>query len=180
MSKVKGTGLVLLRDLIKEQNPDYLDVFKNKLTPTQWNEFQTIHSLAWRELENSPGAIGIGAQLFFPDDPDAIQRIGFLLAQKALTGVYRIFLRIPSPHHVIQRTANLWRQYHGAGKAHMENVQPNSCVLFVEDYPDMFDWLIEYLCGYLQGTFELTRANNVRVKCIEKQQSTIKWLINWE
>ena len=183
MGKIKGTRYVTLRKMVRERGPEFEKRFLEKLDPVERQRYLNMLPLSWVPLDEIPDGhdvVSAAADLFFPNDPQGIQKVAARIAKENLSGIYRIFMQIPKVEFVIKRVVKLWRTYNSQGDPEIENFTGHSGRLVVRNYPDMPAMQRVYLEGYIGGVMELSRAKNYIVKTIESDPQAWTWEISWD
>jgi len=132
------------------------------------------------EISEKGNIFAAAAKVLFPDDPEGMRKVGRLNARESLTGIYRLFIRIPSIEFVIGRVAKLWRSHHDTGNASVEDYNGRSLKFVLRNYPDLRADFREYLVGYIQGIGELAGLNDVKITKIEDDPNAWKWKMEWQ
>lgn len=173
---------MLMRTLIQDQGPEFVRRFKEKLHPKERERLDTSMPVSWIDLKDIPDQgdlITVAAEMFFPGQPDGVQKVAAMLAKAGLNGIYKVFLMIPSVEFVVQRTAKLWHTYNDTGEATIENADGKSGVVVVRQFPDMPPLQRKYLEGFIIGVLELTRARNISIQRDESDPQAWKWHVRW-
>jgi hypothetical protein len=139
--------------------------------------------VSWYPVEAIPGKGNIfeaAACVLFPNDPEGLQKVGRLNARESLTGLYRLFIRIPSIEFVIGRVAKLWRVYQDTGDANVEEYDGKSLQFVVRNFPDLREDFREYLMGYIFSVGELSGLKEVRVTHCADDPQAWKWKMEWK
>lgn len=183
MAKYKGTRYETIRKVIRRHGREVEEAFLAKLTPSEHQKYLYGLPVSWYPVEEIPekgDVFQAAAEVLFPGDPEGMRKVGRLNAVESLTGIYKLFLRIPSIEFVIGRAAKLWRSYQDTGIATAEDFAANSGAFVVRGYPDLREDFREYLAGYVAGVLEVTGAKNIRVRIDDGKPDVIRWVAAWD
>jgi hypothetical protein len=107
---------------------------------------------------------------------------GIFSAERALTGIYKIFVKAASPSFIIQRASRIFATYYQPCKMNViENVDGH--VLLEISEMTHSDVVIEYrIAGWIIRALEISGAVNVKIdfpKSIAKGDASTLVNINW-
>ncbi len=182
MARIKATRYMLMRNLIQERGPEFARRFRARLDPKERERLDTSLPVSWVDFKDIPAQgdmVTVAADMFFPGRADGIQQVAAMLAKAGLSGIYKIFLMIPSVEFVIHRVAKLWHTYNDTGDASVEDFRGTSGTIVVRQFPDMPPKHRQYLEGYIAGVLELTRAKNIKIDRDETDPQAWKWNVRW-
>ena len=179
MPIVKATNLLALKKLIKMKGETGEQEFLNRLSPKGIGLYNRAIATDWISSDDSREIFIEGAKQLFPNDPKRMIRVGRTIAKQNMTGVYRIFLKIPTISFILKRVASLWRTFYKKGNPMVKGLKDKSLILQVDDFPDMEDFHVDLTSGYILQLLEMTGAKNVSVKYDGKNPNSIKWNVSW-
>jgi hypothetical protein len=168
--KYKGTRYETIRKVMHAQGKSAEQAFLAKLTPEEHEKYLYGLPVSWYLVE----------EILFPNDPQGLRKVGRLNARESLTGIYKLFLRIPSIDFVIGRIAKLWRSYQDTGEAVTRNYTGKSIEFVLKGYPDLRMDFREYLCGYIIGFLELAGAHNPKIDRDDSNSDALVWKAYWD
>ncbi len=179
MPIIKATNLVALKELIKKQGPTSEEEFLSKLSSKAVSFYDSVLATNWISSDDEKEIMLEGARHLFPDDIKRMTQLGRELAKHNMTGIYKIFIKIPTIPFIIKRTAALWNSFFKEGKAEVVDVLENSLTLQVAELPDIEDYETEMTCGYILELLDMTGAENGFVKYDSKDPKVYKWHVKW-
>lgn len=179
MAKYKGSGIEIIKKIVKDQGPDFERRFYERLSPRGREVFKNTLAISWVDFKDDPGDIPIAAALLFPGDPKAIAKFGRLAAHEAMRGIYSYVIRIPTKSFVLKRIAVLWRTNFDTGTAEVENVRDRQAEFVIRDFPDFPAYQLDFLCGYIEGVLEKTGSRDIRTTIVNRNPNAWRFLINW-
>jgi len=180
MANCKGTDIVALRKLLTERGGEAEQAFVSQLDPELVKVFRTIVSTSWAPVEQHARIYQAAAKVLYPGEREPVVRVGEALARKSYSGVYKIFLRIPTVKFVMSRAASIWSAYYDAGRASISSSAPRKIVLLVEDFPDLPQPLRETAQGHMRVLMEMTGCRNPQVRCDTADPRAWKWVLTWD
>jgi hypothetical protein len=179
MNKVKATNTLTLKKILGKQHPDMEAKLRADLSPEQLNIYEYSTVSTWITDLEEKGILEIGARLLFPNHTKAMVQLGRALALETMSGLYSVFLRIPSVSFVMQRTANMWRLFNAAGNARTEDLGPGRAAMTVTEAPDFQLYQCDLVTGYIQAVLELTGTKNISVVFLGHNPAAWRWEIAW-
>lgn len=180
MANYKGTTIKTIRKLVKDQGHEREEALRLKLGPEARQAYDQALPTDWLPIEVGAELMQKAAEVLFPGEADGLRRIGLRNARETLTGVYRVFLKIPSIEFVLKRLANIWRTFFDQGQAAVVDYTGKHATLVVTEFPDYPTVLRESICGFIIGLLELTGARNVRVVKRDLDPRAWRWDIDWQ
>ncbi|MEW6516244.1 MAG: hypothetical protein AB1439_04980 [candidate division FCPU426 bacterium] len=180
MAKYKGSGIEVIRALVKARGPEFERRFLERLSPQGRELFQHALAVSWIDFKDDPGDIPVGADMLFPGDPERIAKFGRLAAREAMSGIYKVFLRIPTKAYIIKRIAVLWRTNFDTGTAGVENIRNGQADFVIRDFPEFPEYQLDFLGGYIAGMLELTGSPNPQVVITDRNPQAWRFQITWD
>ncbi len=167
--KVKGTAVKSIQDFVRKNHPDQYETWFNKL-PEKSKEIhrKAIFATDWYEIEYSiVKPTEVTSELFFSKDFNkAAYSGGFFSAETALSGIYKIFVRVSSPKFIISRAERIFSSYYSGAKFSVTE-KPNGVRVNIKPENKIHP-IIEYrIAGWIQKAFEITGCKNVVSKITE-------------
>jgi hypothetical protein len=180
MSRVKASGSMTIHKMVQKKGAEAAQRFLARLAPGTRETL--LHELAtsWIPIEQEEEIFRIAADCLYPGDPEALRRLGQSVAEDNFNGIYKIFLRIPTPEFIIRRIPQTWSTLHDEGQACVEDYHDNCGTLVARSIPDLPAVQREYICGYIVGILSLTSAKRISVSKIETDPQAWKWRIAFE
>jgi hypothetical protein len=176
---LKGTAV----DFIKTKfgsNPALEKPFLDSLDADLREVYDTILPVKSVEAESVAVIYEKAAAIFYPQQPQALRRLGREQALNDLKGIYRVLLKIFEIPSIVQKTAQLWRTYHTQGNAFIDfDPSFKKATLTVKNYLNMPETFLETISGYLQGILELAGAKNSAVQP-SRVNGDVQWEISWQ
>jgi hypothetical protein len=183
--EIKGTAILAIRDFVKDNYKEKFNDWINVLPDDSKLIYTSaIDSSRWYPLE-SGGVIPTKktAELFYQSDykKGAIEA-GKFSAERALTGIYKIFVKAATPSYIIQRASRIFATYYQPCKMEViENVDGH-VIVQISDMTHS-DIVIEYrIAGWIKKALEISGAEDVTIefpKSIAKGDPITLIDINW-
>jgi len=77
------------------------------------------------------------SKLFFPNDQRSLFKLGYKVAGKQFTGVYKFFLRIPSVSFIIKNVSSTFNTMNDKGSARVDKLSSNGATFVISDLPEL-------------------------------------------
>jgi hypothetical protein len=179
MANVKASDIVIIRDMLKERGDNNLNAMSSVLKPEVFTLFKTTLSVNWVPLATEAEILQEASRIFFPGDARPLFKLGYKVASKQFTGIYKLFLRIPSVSFVIKNVTATWNTMNDKGSVRIDGLTSNGGLFVISDLPELSAIQREYICGVISCILELTGVKNVRVDKVENNPHEWKWKISW-
>jgi hypothetical protein len=180
MANVKATDIVIIREMFKETGDQDMNALASVLKPEIFKILKTALSINWVPLEVEAEILRETSRLFFPNDPRPLFKLGYTVAGKQFTGIYKFFLRIPSVGFIIKNATATWNTMNDKGTVRVDELTSNGGLLVLTDLPELTAVQREYICGVLSCIVGLTGVKNVQVVKVENNPNEWKWKISWQ
>lgn len=180
MSKTKGTDVVALREIFKAQGTAVENAFLDKLSSRHRDLYHLIVATSWSEVSDQMAIYQAAADTLFPGEANRMVRLGMLLAERSFTGIYKVFLRIPTIEFILGRAARIWNSYYDKGDATVFKVSPKCVELIVQNFPDLPRPMREVANGHYEVLLKMTGARNVRITMNEDDPNVWRWRVSWD
>ena len=164
--EIKGTAVRSTPDYIKEKYPARYLEWIQSMPPSSKTIFeQPIYATSWYSLTN---AVIIPTQkagdLFFGGNHEkAAWEIGRYSADVALKGIYKIFVRVSSPHFVLSRASSIFAAYYKPSDIKVIESKDKSCVLQLAQFKQDELLIMQRIAGWLAKTLEITQKTALSV-----------------
>jgi hypothetical protein len=177
--QVKAADLVTLRKELTERDPEALAKVRARMTDELRTVFDGAVASTWIPDPQLVAIYGHFCAVLMPGVLAPYTQLGRRVASQSYTGVYRVFLSIPSTSFVIGRAAAMWAAYHSTGTATVETV-PGGVEYVVRGAEPIRREMIDYISGHILAIAELTRAKDARVAAKLDEPGVLRWLIRWK
>jgi hypothetical protein len=184
--EIKGTAVLAIRDFVKLNYQAKYNEWLSALPEDSKSIFTgAIDSSKWYPLA-AGGLIPTRktAELFYNNDyMKGAFEAGQFSAEKALTGIYKIFVKAASPSYIIQRASRVFATYYQPCK--MEVIERTDTHVLLEiSGMTHSDIVIEYrIAGWIKKALVISGASNIRIdfpNSIARGDSVTQMDINWE
>jgi hypothetical protein len=175
---LKGTDMIALRKIMREKSKE--EELGELLTIEQQAAYQAILSTNWAPLEEQMIIYQAAANVLFPDDENPFEALGYALAQKTFTGLYRVFVRIPTLEFVLKRAAIVWTSFFSKGEATIVNLKKKQVDYVVTGIPELSQSMGYIVSGHCKVLAEITGRENVEVEFIDTNPEIWCWRLTWD
>ena len=180
MAMTKGTDVMALRPLIAARGAEVERCYIESLTPAARTLFAEVMAFSWSPVEVQAEVYLKAAKLLFPDAAEPMFELGRALARKTYSGIYKVFLRVPTIPYILGRASSMWKTFFDTGEASIERVEAKSVELVVRGYPDYPQPMREMAKGHMTVLLEMTRARNPLVRHIATDPQAWRWRASWD
>ena len=103
-----------------------------------------------------------------------------MVAGKQFTGIYKLFLRIPSVAFVMKNVSSTYNTLMDTGKVRIDDWLPNGATLVISGLSELTSIQREYISGVVTCILELAGAKNLYIVKVENNPQEWKWKISWQ
>ncbi len=180
MAKVKASDVVTVRKLLLDRGAEVEAQARAVLSPDALAVFARVHPTDWITLGQEAEILGAAAPLLYPGDGAPLPRLGQEVARIQFSGIYKIFLLIPTLEFIVKQVSKAWKTLYDQGEVRVEDLTPHGGSLVALGLPDLTRVQRDYIGGYLSGVLSLTGAKHIRVSCRDADPRAWKWTLEWE
>ncbi len=166
---VKAAGVNSLVTLLLERAPaERLAPWQRSLPP-ETASIVTQRRLAseWLPVEAVAPLYETALKMLFNDDANILYEVGRQQLRNDLSGIYRVFLRVASPHYVADKTAQIYSVYaQHCGTLEVIERAEHSLEIAMMNRPFSSHAFFETLRGSIAGVLELTGVKDVVVATV--------------
>lgn len=170
--EIKGTAVKTTPEFVKARFKDkYYEWIESLPEKSRDIVGQPVFATMWYDIRD---AVVIPTQkvgdLFFSSHQEAALELGRFSSEAALSGVYKIFIKISSPQFVLSRAANVFATYYNPADIQIITSKANSAILEMKGFVRQEELIVYRIAGWLEKTIELTTKSK-NVAQIEKKYS---------
>ena len=184
--EIKGTAVIAIRDYVKLNHKESYDkwidslpqdssyIFKNAIDSSKWYPIKEGGIMPTRKA----------AEMFFDSDyQKGAWEMGKYSAEKALTGIYKIFVKASSPGYIVQRASRVFATYYQPCKMVATKSTEKSTLLEISNMTES-DIVIELrIKGWIEKALDISGAKNCKMnspKSMAKGDEVTQFDIEWE
>jgi hypothetical protein len=184
--EIKGTAVVAIREYVKLNHKDSYNKWLDSLPEKSVSVFKNpIDSSKWYPIDEG-GIIPTkkAADMFFKGDyKNGAWEMGRFSAEKALTGIYKIFVKASSPGYIIQRASRVFATYYQPCIMASMKTTDKSTLLRISNMT-VSDAVIENrIGGWIEKALTISGAKSTNIKIsksIAKGDEVTEFEISWE
>jgi hypothetical protein len=102
------------------------------------------------------------------------------MAELSYSGIYKIFLRIPTIEFIFKRAARIWKTYFEKGDASIETVSAKCVDLVVANFPELPKPMRELANGHYLVLLQATGAKHIRIEMLDQDPNAWRWRVSWD
>lgn len=170
--EVKGTAVIAIREYVKKNYSGGYKKWLESLTPASQNIFaDAIDSSRWYPVENGAlePTIKIGELFHEGDIKNGAWNSGIFSAEKALTGIYKIFVKASSPAFIVQRASRVFATYYQPCEINVSRSDEKSVSMELTGFKADYEVIEFRILGWIQRALEISGAQNVKIDSQFKQ-----------
>lgn len=183
--EVKGSAVIAIRDYVKAQHQARYKEWLEALSQDSRSIFEgVIDSTGWYPVKYAAVEPTVKLSNFFfeKDHKLGAKESGRYSAQKALNGIYKIFVKASSPSYLIARAARVFATYYRPCQMRAVKKEEKGVVLEITGMENSHTVIEHRIAGWVEKGLEISGAKNVQIN-IETQETdgqvkkslVIKW-----
>lgn len=184
--EIKGTAVKTTPDYVKEKFPNRYSEWMNSLPEESRKVFeQPIYATNWYNLIDS---VIIPTQkagdLFFNGNHiEAAHVLGRYSSEIALKGIYKIFVRVSSPHFVLSRASSIFSAYYKPSDIKVVESKDKRCAIKLAQFHVNEKLIMHRIAGWIEQTLEITLKSALTVDVrneISEDNLTTLITVEWD
>ena len=183
--EIKGVAAKSISEFVKKKYPSEYNSWINSLPPQSRKLiYDGIVSNKWYPVDEAAvlPTKKLGELLFNNNMKNAAWESGRYSAESALTGIYKLYVRLSSPGHIINRASRIFSAYYNPAEIETKNFKEKSVEVHMTKFYPPND-LIEYrIGGWIEKALELSGCDSVDVileKSLARGDFSTVYKINW-
>lgn len=183
--EIKGTAVKSIAGFVQTNFPQNYPDWYNALSDTSRGIVNSAVTSGWYNMKKGaeePTKL-LGALIYDNDWRKAALESGRYSAEIALNGIYKIYVKISRPGHIIERASRILPAYYQPSKVESYDFQSNSVKVEITDFDEPSE-VIEYrIMGWIERALEISGCKGVSVKTREsmaKGSSKTLFICTWQ
>ena len=184
--KLKGQAFLAISEYVAlTRGGEGLDLLRNTLSPAERAELDAIGWGAWRPFDLWQ-TIAHTAGLLFGGTGDGqiafIEKAGAFGAERDLTVLRRMLLRIASPALLMERSPSLWANFNDAGVLLGRRISEHRGEAELREWPTPDALHCAMAQGWMRRSLELCGARDVvlaHTECRARADGACRWTGRW-
>lgn len=183
---IKGTAVKSINEFVKSKFTEKYDEWLNSLPEQSSKIYKSpVFVTEWYLISDSciEPIAAIGRMFYDGDVEKAAYDTGVYSAKSALSGIYKIFLKVSSPDFIIKRAGIIMNSYYKPGKIVASKMSSKSSVLQLSEMKNYNIILEKRILGWMVQALLMSGAKNVTIdipKSIAKGDELTDFIINWD
>lgn len=167
--EVKGTAIKSISEYVKKNYKDRYYDWLNTL-PEESKKIMKdgIYATDWYPLEVAAVIpTKMVGEMFFNDAKKGAWESGRYSAELGLTGVYKLYVRMSKPGHIIARAGKIFSTYYRPSTIIIENETANTVDLTITEFETPNEVIDYRIAGWMEKALELSGCEDVVVNITE-------------
>lgn len=181
---VKGTAVKSLPDFIKKKHPEQLKEWIDSLPPASKKIFvEGVSSAKWYKMDDALTIpTSLAATMFFGDEKKGAWELGRYSAESALNGIYKLYVKLSSPQHIIERGSRIFSAYYQGSTIEVVEKNKDSVQFAITEFATPNE-IIEYrIAGWMEKAIEISgqeKTTATITKSLTKGDDVTLYVITW-
>jgi hypothetical protein len=169
--EVKGAAVLAIKEFVKTNYESEYNVWFDSLESKSKSIYEgPIDATKWYPVKDAavnPTEM-LGKCFFKGDINKGAWESGRYSAQKALTGIYKIFVKASSPAYIIQRASRVFATYYRPCKMQLVSSEPKKCIVEISQM-DKSLVVEQRILGWIEKALEISGCKNIQLEIRENQ-----------
>jgi hypothetical protein len=164
--EVKGTAVIAIRDYVKKEHSSDYSRWLEVLSPEARNIYESaIDSTKWYPVEGgAKEPTEKIAKLFFNGNViEGAKESGRYSADKALTGIYKIFVKAANPQYIIKRASRVFATYYRPVEINVVRVPEKGVILEISKVTNRYEAIEQRIIGWCCRALEISGCEDVKI-----------------
>lgn len=183
--EIKGTAVKSINDFVKDKYPSEYASWVKSLPPESLKIMTNVRSNDWYPLKEAaiiPSEL-VGELFFNNDKEKGAMELGRYSAEKALQGIYKIYVKFSSPNHIISRAQRIISAYYSPTTLEIQNNLQKSVQVVITKFEESHSVIENRFVGWYLSALEISGCKNVQVNILTsmaKGDKTTTFECKWE
>jgi len=165
---VKGAAVVSTKAFVEAKYENELIKWLSNLPEVSQKIYtQKINESKWYSLKDAfiiPTQIML--KMFYDNNLQGAYELGSFSAEKGLTGIYKVFVKMGSPSFIISRAAKVFSSYYKDTSIKVLSSTKKSVILMIDDFPEYADVVEKRIIGWIDKALEISGCENVKTQVV--------------
>ncbi|HPX07046.1 MAG TPA: hypothetical protein PLC17_13995 [Tenuifilaceae bacterium] len=173
--EIKGTAVKTTPEFVRERFGDRFQEWIELLPDSSRLIIeQPIYATSWYSLMDSVivPTQKVGDLFYGGDHTLAAYELGRYSAETALKGIYKIFVRVSSPHFVLSRASSIFSAYYQPADVRVVETTDKKAVLQFSKFSVEEQLIMHRIAGWIEKTLEITLKSALQVDVENRENGT--------
>lgn len=164
--EIKGTAVKSIPEFVKKTNPEKYNDWMNALPKESKDLFvEGIITNQWYDITNAAvvPTDKIADMFFAGNKAEGAWQAGRYSADIALNGIYKLYVKMSSPGHIISRASRVFAAYYQPCEMTTANSQSNSVDIHIKSTEKINPTVENRVSGWSERALEISGCNEVKV-----------------
>ncbi|OGJ88136.1 MAG: hypothetical protein A2268_05060 [Candidatus Raymondbacteria bacterium RifOxyA12_full_50_37] len=164
--RVKGLAVQSISQFVRKKFPLRYDewlrslppiaqgIFLNPLVSSEWYDLNDAMSIPTRKL----------CDLFYKGGLEGAWECGKFSADQALSGIYKVFVRLGSPGFIINRATSLFTTYYSPSALKIVTNEKHHAAVQVVQFADINPMVEHRIGGWMERVLEISGCRGISLK----------------
>jgi hypothetical protein len=169
--EVKGTAVKSIGEFVKKNYPEKYDewlksmpeesrgLFEKGILTNQWYSVREAAIVPTKRI----------CDMFYGGMLEGAWQSGRYSAQAALTGIYKLYVMVSKPMHIIERASRIFSAYYSESDIIVENKSQNTVDVVITEFPQPHEIIEHRIAGWIEAALELSGCKSVKVNIVESK-----------
>ena len=163
---IKGTAVKSIQQFVKDKYPErYNEWLKSLSNDARKIMDGAIYATDWYPVESGAIEPTKALKMFYDnDEKKAAWEAGRFSAEHSLKGIYKIFIQISSPSHIISRATKIFTSYYDPCELVIAGSSSKHVVLQITKFGYPSQIIENRILGWMEKALEINQCKEIVIK----------------
>jgi hypothetical protein len=141
-------------DWVNSLNEDSRQIINEKVLTSGWYPIETAMIEPTRKI----------CEMFYAGDVKGAWEIGRYAADIALTGIFKLLVKVGNPKFMILRAGGIISSYYKPGDVKVVELRQNAIAVYLSNFPQSNPFIENRIAGWIERALEINGCSNVQIK----------------
>jgi hypothetical protein len=182
--EIKGSAVKSIGEYVEKRHAHKLNewieslpeeskkIFTNPIDSTNWYPIDSAAIIPTQKI----------GTLIFDSTEEGAWELGRYSAETALHGIYKVFVRVLSPAHLIQRASRIFTTFYRPSEIEVIEPSGRSVTLHITEFGAPHVIIEKRIGGWIEKALEITRCKDIKIdipKSMAKGDPVTEYRISW-
>lgn len=163
--EIKGTAVKSIPEFVRKNFPERFDEWWTNLPEESGKILNESVTSGWYPIKAAAiDPTRLIGQMFYNDVNKGAWESGRFSAEIALTGIYKIYVKLSTPWHIIERASRILQAYYNPCEIEVSKKRSNWIIVNITYMGDTDLTIENRIGGWIEKALEISGCKNLQVK----------------
>jgi hypothetical protein len=145
-----------MNEWIGKMPPDSRQIMTNKILSSSWYPVREAVVVPTRAI----------CDLFYGGDARGARESGRFSADHALSGIYKLFVKIGSPQFIIGKASNIFTSYYRPSEIKTAELSDKGTIVHITQFAEPDELVEQRIAGWIERALEISGCKGVKLQIL--------------